>query len=59
MKKFDTLKWIRAVRDTQYEQDKNLTDRQKISKTKAAAQAFRKSREAKKPAPAKAKGRSA
>ena len=53
MKKFDTLTWIRSVRDAQYEQDKNLTDRQKLAKTKDAAQAFRKSRSDGKPAKAK------
>ncbi|MCY2925204.1 MAG: hypothetical protein NT031_07155 [Planctomycetota bacterium] len=53
MKKFDALKWIRSVREAQYEQDKNLTNRQKLAKTKAAAQAFRKSRGDGKPAKAK------
>ncbi|MCY2929415.1 MAG: hypothetical protein NTV86_07950 [Planctomycetota bacterium] len=56
MKKFDALKWIRTVRDAQYEQEKGLTDRQKIAKTKTAALAFRKSREERRAA-AKRKGR--
>ncbi len=44
MKKFDTLKWIRKVRDDHHERQRNLTAEQKIKQTETEAETFRASR---------------
>ena len=47
MKKFNTLKWIRKVRDENHEQQRNLTSEQKIKQTETEAETFRASRSGK------------
>lgn len=44
MKRFDTLKWIRQVRDSYHERHRNLSAEEKLRQTKAEAEEFRKSR---------------
>ena len=44
MKKFDTIKWIRGVRDSQHARNKDLSPDEKLKKTKSEAEAFRASR---------------
>ena len=44
MKKFDTLKWIRKVRDEHHERQRDLTVEQKIKQAETEAETFRASR---------------
>lgn len=45
-KPFDTLNWIRRLRDEHYRQDAGLSDEQKIAKARIEAEQFRASRQA-------------
>ena len=51
MKKFDTLKWIRQVRDRHHERQRNLSEDAKLAQTKGEAEQFRASRAKDQPVP--------
>ena len=41
MKRFDVLKWLRKVRDENYERQKDMSPEELIADTKAGAERFR------------------
>lgn len=47
-KKFDTMTWIRQVRESLHKKQQTLTDEQKLESTKIDAERFRTSRPAEK-----------
>ena len=44
MNLFDTLQWIRQVRDRRHGKERGLSDKEKLAATKAGADDFRSSR---------------